>query len=106
MVGSLAAGLPADAPPETAAAIGQVLGLSALLDHAARQIANGLDHGHTDQALMIGLRTLAAHIATELHKHPPTPALATGLAALETGLTVARGPRMIRAARLAMDHRG
>ncbi len=106
MIHALAAALPADAPTETAAPIGHLLGLSALLDYAAHQIAAGLDRGHTEQALMIGLRTLAAHIATELRKLPPTPTLATGLAALETGLTVARGPRMIRAARLAMDHRG
>ena len=106
MIQSLAAALAADAPPATAAPIGHLLGLSAMLDHAARHIAAGLDRGHTDQALMIGLRTLAAHIATELRKLPPNPALNTGLATLETGLTVARGPRMIRAARLAMDHRG
>ncbi len=102
MVELLAAALPADAGTDLAAPVGRLLGLSALLDLAATQVAAALDEGRIEQGLMIGIRTLAAHIAGEIRVMGPLPEVAAGLAALDVGLSVARGPRAVRAARLAM----
>ncbi len=102
LLATMAAALPPDAATETAAPIGQLLGLAGLLDLAATQVAHALDHGRTEQALMIGIRTLAGLIATQIRATTPTPYIEARLAALDIGLSVARLPRAIRAARLAL----
>ncbi len=110
MLDILAGGLPADAPPEQAAALGNLLGLSAVLTNAASTVAAALDSGPASddapQALMIGIRQLGAELARRIRAaiEPIDPArrahIEARLAAIDIGLSVARGPRAIRAGRL------
>jgi hypothetical protein len=97
MVGALVAALPRDAAVEVAAPVGRLVGLSAVLDLAAARVAAGLDEGRIEQGVMIGARALVGVLAGEIRAIGVLP----GLAALEVGLSVARGPRAVRAARLA-----
>jgi acyl-CoA dehydrogenase len=116
LLARLAADLPADAAPEAAAALGNLLGLSAVLSHSAAAVAASLDAGRigaeTPQALIIGVRQLGAELARRIRTALETASAETTayvearLAAIDIGLTVARGPRAVRAARLAHAARG
>lgn len=97
------AALPPDAPPEQRAALGRLIGLSAMLTHTATTLA-AADIGQPGpQALMIGLRQLADDMLPRLRDDAvPDPRLE----AVEIGLSVARGPRAVRAARLVEEREG
>jgi len=97
----LAAGL----AEETDADLGAIAGLAAVLEHGARAVVAALDAGrlHAEAAAGVGLRVLAADIRARLGT------LAAGnvpgdvarlLADMDAILGIARGPRMIRQARL------
>jgi acyl-CoA dehydrogenase len=109
MVRLLGAELGAAAAEEAVAELGALSGLAAIAAPSAAALAQSVDEGCvTDpgpQALLIGLRQLAAIFharATalrEAHATARSPRLDARLASIQTSLSVARGPRAIRMAR-------
>ncbi len=112
----LAAELPDPAPEEAVAELGALAGLAALVAPAATALARAVDarawDGPEAQALLIGLRQHAAHFharATafrDAHAATRSPRLDARLHSIQTSLSVARGPRAIRMARLGAQVRG
>jgi acyl-CoA dehydrogenase len=106
----LAAELPTPAPEEAVAELGALAGLAALVAPAAAALARAVDQrawgGTEAQALLIGLRQHAAHFharATafrDAHAARRDAKLDARLHSIQTSLSVARGPRAIRMARL------
>jgi acyl-CoA dehydrogenase len=110
LVRLLGAELAAPAPDEAVAELGALAGLAALAAPCAADLARAVDEGRSTeppaQALLIGLRQLAATFharATafrDAHATTRTEALDARLNSIQTSLSVARGPRAIRMARL------
>jgi len=110
MVRLLAGELPRPAADEAVAALGALAGLASLAGPSAAALARAVDEGMTGgteaQALLIGLRQLAAEFharATsfrEAHVSARTARLDARLHSIQTSLSVARGPRAVRMARL------
>jgi acyl-CoA dehydrogenase len=106
----LAAELADPAPEEAVAELGALAGLAALVAPAAARLAALVDErawdGEEAQALLIGLRQHAAHFharATafrDAHAATRGERLDARLHSIQTSLSVARGPRAIRMARL------
>lgn len=110
LVRLLAAELPDPAPEEAVAELGALAGLAALAGPSAATLARAVDErrwGDVEpQALLIGLRQLAAHFHAgaesfrERHAAQRAAKLDARLNSIRTSLSVARGPRAIRMARL------
>jgi acyl-CoA dehydrogenase len=110
LVRLMAAELPTPAPEEAIAELGALAGLAALVAPAAATLARAVDErtwdGPEAQSLLIGLRQHAAHFharATafrDAHAATRNPRLDARLHSIQTSLSVARGPRAIRMARL------
>jgi acyl-CoA dehydrogenase len=105
-IGLLAGATPPD--PAVAAEIGAIVALIAVFDAAAASVVAALDDGRLrdGDATLVGLRLLATDItarlraqieAPELPSHKPLAAL---IADLDATLSIARGPRLARQARL------
>ena len=111
----LAAELPDPAPEEAVAELGALAGLAALVAPAAEALARAVDarawDGAEAQALLIGLRQHAAHFharATafrDAHAAARSARLDARLHSIQTALSVARGPRAVRMARLGAQVR-
>ncbi|MSP04849.1 MAG: acyl-CoA dehydrogenase [Acetobacteraceae bacterium] len=86
--------------------LGGLAALVAVFGHAAYAPVHALDAGSDDAATLAGLRLLAVELLARFHAHrqaflgPADAALERALADLEVMLSVARGPRAIRQARL------
>ncbi len=110
LVRLLGAELAAPAPDEAVAELGALAGLAALATPCAADLARAVDENRSTephpQALLIGLRQLAATFharATafrDTHAATRTEILDARLNSIQTSLSVARGPRAIRMARL------
>lgn len=110
LVRLLGAELPTPAPEDAIAELGALAGLAALVAPAAATLARSVDDRAWDspdaQSLLIGLRQHAAHFharATafrDAYAATRTPKLDARLHSIQTSLSVARGPRAIRMARL------
>ena len=107
LLGAELARTPSDA---AIAELGALAGLAAIAGPSAAALAHAVDdrlmHATEPQALLIGLRQLAAEFhrrATafrDAHAATRSPALDARLNSIQTSLSVARGPRAIRMARL------
>lgn len=97
------------ASAEAALSLGGLLGLAAVLADGARDLAVALDGDELDQyaAKLVGLRLLAADLRDPIRAHctsfgaGPDAAIGRVLTDLDAVLSIARGPRAIRQARLA-----
>jgi acyl-CoA dehydrogenase len=88
--------------------LGALVALTAVYEAGAEAVVATLDAGTLDSgsATLVGLRVLAGDIAQRVRTHvdtfgPVDPAIETMLADLDAILSIARGPRMVRQARLA-----
>jgi len=107
LLGTELAPTPADA---AVAELGALAGLAAIAGPAAASLARAVDDRMMEttepQALLIGLRQLSAEFhrrATafrDAHAATRSPALDARLNSIQTSLSVARGPRAVRMARL------
>ena len=101
-------------PPEATLSLGGLAALTAVLAGGAEAIADALDDGRLadENARLIGLRLLAAELLRRVRTHLETHGLAADdaverlLADLDLSLSVARGPRQARQARLGEALRG
>ncbi len=110
MVRLLGAEVASPAPDDAVAGLGALAGLASLAGPSAEALARAVDAGTVGQAepqaLLIGLRQLAAEFharATafrEAHAVARAPRLDARLNSIQTSLSVARGPRAVRMARL------
>jgi acyl-CoA dehydrogenase len=91
-------------------ALGGMAALTAVFEEAADAVVTALDAGALEQkaAVLVGLRVLAAELLQrarsygEMFMPEADTAIATALADVETSLSVARGPRAARQARLGV----
>jgi acyl-CoA dehydrogenase len=106
-----AAGLFAGATPtepDQAAALGAVVALTTVFAAGATEVVAALDEGtlHDGDATLVGLRVLAIDITDRLRALTEVPGLANRqallalVADLDATLSIARGPRLARQARL------
>jgi len=110
MVHLLALELGATPADEAVAELGALAGLAALAGPSAEALAGALDAWQLEeagpQALLIGLRQLSAEFAhrvatfRDTHAAHRSAALEQRLGSIQTSLSVARGPRAVRMARL------
>jgi acyl-CoA dehydrogenase len=95
---------------ERALWLGGLVALTAVFEAAAGAVVSPLDQGIVDMgsATLVGLRLLAAEIVRLMRGHvgiyaPGDPGVTTLLDDIEATFNVARGPRLARQARLAMQ---
>ena len=88
--------------------LGGLVALTAVYEAGAEAVVATLDAGTLDSgsATLVGLRVLAGDIAQRVRTHvatfgPTDPTVETMLTDLDATLSIARGPRMARQARLA-----
>lgn len=94
---------------EAALSLGGLLGLTAVLADGAGRLAAALDGVQLDQhsAMLVGLRLLATDLRDRIRAHRASfgtglqEAIERVLADLDAALSIARGPRSVRQARLA-----
>ena len=105
LLGKLAA---TPASDERNLSLGGLVALTAVYEAGAEAVVATLDAGTLDSgsATLVGLRVLAGDIVQRVRTHvdtfgPIDPAVETMLADLDATLSIARGPRMVRQARLA-----
>ena len=100
--------------PETDLALGGLVALTAVLYDGATALADALDAGRLAEqsAQLVGLRLLVAELVQRVRayqaKHGPADdePITSVLAALDLALSIARGPRQMRQARLGTALRG
>jgi hypothetical protein len=94
--------------PELAAELGAIVALTAVFEAGAASVVAALDAGRfrDGDATLVGLRLLAIDITARLRAQVETPGLAQKeklfavIADLDATLSIARGPRLARQARL------
>jgi len=105
--------VPTPKPATPEAVVGALAGLAALAAPVAAALAAAVDAGTPDarpaQAQLIGLRQMLpefhrrAAALRAAHATAPSPRVDARLHAIQTSLSVARGPRAIRMARLGQS---
>jgi acyl-CoA dehydrogenase len=108
LLGRLAHG----APAEAAESLGELAALIALVGHGARTAAAALDAGTLGEgdapATVIGVRALTADLIARIRIHrdrhgPADPTIDVILRDIDTSLSVAKGPRLIKQQRLGQS---
>ena len=100
------------APAEAAASLGELAALIALVGHGTRAAVAALDAQGEAPDTIIGVRALTADLLARIRKHqaafgPSTDAaIDIVLRDLETSLSVAKGPRLIKQERLGQSLMG
>ena len=94
-------------PGDATTKLGELSGLVAVLDQAARALAGALDAGRKpDAALLSGTRSLAQHVLARVRESPVAGGdadLAAALGDLDAMLAIAQGPRAIKQRKLGED---